>query len=68
MKTNRKKLSLNVDELNVATFATADSLVERGTVHGRDNTDGCSARGECTKSCDGDMLCPLTYPLTACAC
>lgn len=66
MRTNRKKLSLNVDELNVEPFATADGVVDRGTVHGRDNTFGCSAGGECTwvgYSCEG-QLCPLTYPHT----
>jgi hypothetical protein len=62
---NRKKLRLNVDELKVEAFATADGAVERGTVHGRDNT-----AADCTwdgYSCEG-QFCPLTYPANSCYC
>lgn len=73
MRTNRKKLRLNVGELKVEAFATADGTVERGTVHGRYDTAGDCAyntAGDCTKvglSCEG-AFCPLTYPEHTCYC
>lgn len=63
----KKKLRLNVEELKVEAFATADVEAKLGTVHGHDDavTDGptcaCPTAGDqCTRdggSCSGANPC-----------
>ncbi len=47
----RKKLSLDVDALSVASFATAEAGPARGTVHGA--VDDCTCKATCA--------CPSAY-------
>jgi hypothetical protein len=71
MKTNRKKLRLDVDELRVEAFATAAGAAKHGTVHGHGDTISCymswcePSCNECTgggNSCSGPYacLCPVS--------
>jgi hypothetical protein len=49
MKTNRKKLRLDVDELKVEAFATADRAAKNGTVHGYGVSISCLT--QCASDC-----------------
>jgi hypothetical protein len=58
MGTNRKKLSLNVDELKVEAFATTDGgAVRRGTVHGRITYVVTCTCGTDWEGCSGAPTC-----------
>ena len=73
----KKKMRLNVEELNVEAFATTDAAAKRGTVHGHDDTDSfscgvCHTAGDpCTQawdSCSGPYpcICPETTRTACC--
>jgi hypothetical protein len=64
--TKRKKLRLDVEELDVEMFATIQHEMKRGTVRGHDDQSfsaltcyscGISCDGTCGNSCSGDYLC-----------
>jgi len=76
MKTNRKKLRLDIDALKVEAFDTADGVAHHGTVHGHESLScfvswcepschECPSEG----SCSGPQvcLCGVTEPET-CPC
>lgn len=59
MSTDRKKLRLDLNELRVQEFATAENgAAKRGTVHG--NSD-------IPTQCNNDMSCPCTREELSCS-
>jgi hypothetical protein len=56
-----KKLRLDVEDLAVESFATADGADERGTVRGHEATEGCAVTESCTNCTYDDTICGLTW-------
>lgn len=54
-----KKLILDLDSLAVDSFPTSTVPEQRGTVHGREATEGCT--NKCTGQTYDDTLCGLTW-------
>lgn len=64
-----KKFRLNVDALQVQSFATDAAAHERGTVQAHDAASGQSCPYECTRdepTCNGAAC--RTFPLLTCLC